>query len=110
MSENTIDKAKMVGCSCSVDGGVEGCYHHDPARADERSRNAKKAVSVKADKEVRTYKAHLVEVANKVESGALTPAQGNAIARLYSVLHEWHLAERGIYREQALFSVRESRG
>jgi hypothetical protein len=110
MSDVRVYTPKRPGCSCSAGGTVEGCYHHDPAREDERRRNTKKAATVKADKEVREYKSKVVLVAEKVESGKLTPAQGNAIARLYSVLVELTLLERGIYREQALFSVREKQG
>jgi hypothetical protein len=109
MNESPANKEKRPGCSCAADGRVEGCYHHDPKRAEDRKKNAKHAATVKADKEVRGYKEHLVEIAAKVERGDLTPPQGNSIARIYSVMVELTLLERGIYREQALIMVKQNR-
>jgi hypothetical protein len=104
MSENPIGKPKQPGCGCGADGSVEGCYHHDPKRAYERKRNNKKAARIKADKEVREIKAKLKAVAAQVESGVLEPAQANAMTRAYSVLREYILLERGIYREEDILT------
>ena len=60
-------------CSVSVAAGVQWCFNHDPARAEERKRNASRAgrSSSAAGREVRDLKRRISEVVDNVLEGAL---------------------------------------
>jgi hypothetical protein len=63
--------AKGDRCSATVRPGAEWCYNHDPARAQERKRNASKAARSKPSRELASIKARLEELTEDVLSGEL---------------------------------------
>ena len=78
------------------------CWTHAPENAAKRRRNASKAATAKADREVREVKAEIRRLINAVREGGFDPTAANAINRLYNTLLAYILAERGIYREEDL--------
>jgi hypothetical protein len=74
----------------------------DPKNTEKRSRNASKAATAKADREVREVKAEIRRLINAVREEGFDPTAANAINRLYNTLLAYILAERGIYREEDL--------
>lgn len=74
----------------------------DPKNQEKRRRNASKAASAKADKEVREVKREIRDLIAMVREGAFDPTAANAINRLYNTLLAYILAERGIFREEDL--------
>jgi hypothetical protein len=63
--------AKGDRCSATVRPGAEWCYNHDPARAQERKRNASKAARSKPSRELASIKARLEELTEDVLAGEL---------------------------------------
>jgi deoxyribodipyrimidine photolyase-like uncharacterized protein len=83
--------------------GPQGvCWNHDPKNAEKRSRQASRAATAKADKEIREVKAEIRRLINAVREEGFDPTAANAINRLYNTLLAYILAERGIYREEDL--------
>ena len=63
-------------CTVSVPPGQRWCYHHDPARAEERSRNASRAAAAKHSsigKELREVRELIWELLGVLLSGNLPP-------------------------------------
>jgi dihydrodipicolinate synthase/N-acetylneuraminate lyase len=102
MSDTSQPKPKRPGCGCGADGDITGCYHHDPKRASERVRNASRAATAKADKEVREVKQEIRRLIAMVREEGFDSTAANAINRLYNTLLAYILAERGIFREEDL--------
>jgi hypothetical protein len=73
-----------------------------PEYAAKRRRNASKAATAKADKEVREVKREIRELIRSIREDGFDPTAANAINRLYNTLLAYILAERGIYREEDL--------
>jgi hypothetical protein len=87
------------------------CWSHDPKNQEKRRRNASKAASAKADKEVREVKGEIRELIHRVRDDGFDATQANAANRLYNTLLAYILAERGIYREEDLaVRIRELSG
>ena len=83
--------------------GQQGvCWNHDPKNAEQRRKQASRAATAKADKEVREVKAEIRRLINAVREEGFDPTAANAINRLYNTLLAYILAERGIYREEDL--------
>jgi hypothetical protein len=66
--------AKGGRCTATVRPGAEWCYNHDPARAQERKRNASRAAKSRGGGEITDLKAQLRDLATdalegKVERG-----------------------------------------
>jgi hypothetical protein len=78
------------------------CWTHAPENAAKRRRNASKAATAKADKEVREVKAEIISLISRVRDDGFDPTAANAINRLYATLLEYIKLERGIYREEDL--------
>jgi len=57
-------------CTLSVPPGVQWCYNHDPARAEERRRNASRAGKGAGGREIRALKGRLSEVVDAVLEGS----------------------------------------
>jgi hypothetical protein len=85
-----------------ANGSHRLCWAHAPEHADKRRRNASKAASAKADREVREVKAEIRHLIKAVREEGFDPTAANAINRLYNTLLAYILAERGIYREEDL--------
>jgi hypothetical protein len=58
-------------CTVSVGAGQAYCHHHDPARAQERSRAASRAARSKPSRELVGLKAQLQDLTRDVLSGEL---------------------------------------
>jgi hypothetical protein len=65
-------------CTVVVGPGVTHCYQHDPARSEERRRNASRGGKSKGNSEISDLKAQLRKLAANVLSGEV--ARGDAIA------------------------------
>jgi hypothetical protein len=83
--------------------GQQGvCWNHDPKNAEQRSRQASRAATAKADKEVREVKREIRDLIKAVREDGFDVSAANTINRLYQTLLQYILAERGIFREEDL--------
>ena len=57
-------------CTVSVPVGVEWCFNHDPARADERRRNASRAGKSAGGREIKDLKRRISDVVDAVLEGS----------------------------------------
>jgi hypothetical protein len=73
-----------------------------PKNAAKRRRNASKAATAKADKEIRETKAEIRELVRLVREEDFDVSKANTINRLYQTLLQYIIVERGIYREDDL--------
>jgi hypothetical protein len=78
------------------------CWTHAPEHADKRRRNASKAATAKADKEIRETKAEIRELVRLVREQDFDVSKANTINRLYQTLLQYIVVERGVYREDEL--------
>ena len=69
-------------CSASVPPGVEHCYNHDPARAEERRRQASNAGKSRTPRIVRELHQMLEDVTQRVVDGELKPYLGMSVSQL----------------------------
>jgi hypothetical protein len=102
MSQCSATKANGERCTLHAKGSHGLCWTHSPEHAAKRRRNASKAATAKADKEVREVKAEIRRLIKAVCEEGFDPTAANAINRLYNTLLAYILAERGIYREEDL--------
>jgi hypothetical protein len=70
----------------SVPAGQQFCHHHDPARANERSRAASKAGRARPSREIVAVKDALRGAISEVHGGQLERGRGAVLAQLYGVL------------------------
>ena len=83
--------------------GPQGvCWNHDPKNAEQRRKQASRAATVKADKEIRETKAEIRELVRLVREEDFDVSKANAVNRLYQTLLQYIIVERGIYREDDL--------
>ena len=78
------------------------CWTHAPEHADKRRRNASRAATAKADREIRETKAEIRRLIKSVREEGFDVSRANTANRLYQTLLQYILAERGIYREEDL--------
>jgi hypothetical protein len=57
-------------CTLSVAPGVQWCFNHDPARAEERRRNATRAGKSAGGREIKDLKRRISEVVDAVLEGS----------------------------------------
>src|SRR5215203_4661360 len=70
-------------CTAIVAAGSAYCYHHDPARASERSRHAAKAArGPRATGELREIKAELVGLISDLREQRVDPKIGAVIVQV----------------------------
>jgi|SRR5215207_2851570 len=74
----------------------------DPKNQEKRRRNASKAATAKADKEIRETKAEIRELVRLVREEDFDVSKANTINRLYQTLLQYIVVERGVYREDDL--------
>ena len=87
------------------------CWTHAPENAARRRRNASKAATAKADKEIRETKAELRDLVRLVREEDFDVSKANTINRLYQTLLQYIVVERGVYREDELAArIRELSG
>ncbi len=74
---------KRDGGRCAVIADGEYCYQHDPARAEERRRNAARGGKAKATGEIGRVKARLHALADMVEEGGMDRADAAVISQIW---------------------------
>jgi hypothetical protein len=82
-----------------------------PENAAKRRRNASKAATAKADKEIRETKAEIRELVRMVREDDFDVSKANTINRLYQTLLQYIVVQRGVFREDDLAErIRELSG
>ena len=76
-------------------GSQEYCWSHDPKNQEKRRRNASKAATAKADREIRETKAEIRELVRLVKEESFDVSKANTINRLYQTLLQYIVVERG---------------
>jgi hypothetical protein len=102
MNQCSATTAKGERCMLPANGSHGLCWTHAPEHADKRRRNASKAATAKADKEIRDTKAEIRELVRLVKEEDFDVSKANAVNRLYQTLLQYIIVERGIYREDDL--------
>ena len=102
MKQCSATKANGERCALPANGSHGLCWTHAPENAAKRRRNASKAATAKADREVREIKAEIRDLIAMVREGGFEPAAANTINRLYQTLLQYIIVERGIFREDDL--------
>jgi hypothetical protein len=111
MNRCSATKANGERCTLPAKGSHELCWTHAPENAEKRRRNASKAATAKADKEIRDTKAEIRELVRMVREEDFDVSKANAVNRLYQTLLQYIIVERGIYREDDLAQrIRELSG
>jgi hypothetical protein len=102
MNQCRATTAKGERCENAAHASQDVCWSHDPKNAEKRSRQASRAATAKADKEVREVKREIRELIRAVREEGFDVSRANTANRLYQTLLQYILAERGIYREEDL--------
>jgi hypothetical protein len=102
MSQCSATKPNGVRCKRTADGPEGYCWAHDPKNAAERRRNAAKAATAKADRELKETKAEIRELVRLVKEEDFDASKANAMNRLYQTLLQYIIVQRGVYREDDL--------
>jgi hypothetical protein len=111
MSQCSVTKPNGERCKRTADGPEGYCWSHDPKKAGERRRNASKAATAKADREIRETKAEIRKLVRLVREEDFDVSKANSINRLYQTLLQYIVVERGVYREDDLAQrIRELSG
>src|SRR5215217_3773581 len=111
MSQCRATTAKGERCTLPAKGSHGLCWTHAPENAAKRRRNASKAATAKADKEIRETKAEIRELVRLVKEEGFDVSKANAVNRLYQTLLQYIVVERGVYREDDLAQrIRELSG
>lgn len=92
---------KPDGCRCErrIKPSDSYCYSHDPARAEERKRNASKAARAKLG-EIPEIKKTLRKLADDVLAGDLDRADASVAAQVLGVLARYVEIERRFHVEE----------
>jgi hypothetical protein len=102
MSQCSATKLNGEPCENVAHGSQDVCWSHDPQNAEKRRRQASKAATAKADRELRETKAEIRELVRLVKVEGFDVSKANSINRLYQTLLQYIIVERGIYREDDL--------
>jgi hypothetical protein len=102
MNQCSATKANGDRCTLPANGSHELCWTHAPENSAKRRRNASKAATAKADKEVREVKREIRGLIKAVREEGFDVSKANAVNRLYQTLLQYIIVERGIYREDDL--------
>src|SRR5215218_2825843 len=103
--------AKGERCTLPANGSHGLCWTHAPEHAARRRRNASRAATAKADREIREVKAEIRRLINAVREEGFDVSAANTINRLYQTLLQYIVVERGVYREDDLAArIRELQG
>jgi hypothetical protein len=87
-------------CTAIVGGAQTYCYQHDPARAQERSRNASKAAKSKPSRELRAVKDQLRNLADQVLAGEVEQNRAGVASRILGVFLRAVEQERKIIEQE----------
>jgi hypothetical protein len=111
MNQCRATTAKGERCTLPAKGSHGLCWTHAPENAAKRRRNASKAATANADKEIRETKAEIRELVRLVREEDFDVSKANSINRLYQTLLQYIVVERGVYREDDLAQrIRELSG
>jgi hypothetical protein len=111
MNQCRATTAKGERCENAAHGSLDVCWSHDPKNAEKRSRQASRAATARADKEVREVKREIRELIRAVREEGFDVSAANTMNRLYGTLLQYIIVERGIYREDDLAErIRELSG
>jgi hypothetical protein len=111
MNQCSATKANGERCRLPAKGSYGLCWTHAPENAAKRRRNASKAATAKADKEIRETKSEIRELVRMVREEDFDVSKANAVNRLYQTLLQYIVVERGVYREDELAQrIRELSG
>jgi hypothetical protein len=102
MNQCRATKANGERCENVAHGSQDVCWSHDPRNAEKRRRQASKAATAKADKEIRETKAEIRDLVRHVREEDFDVSKANTINRLYQTLLQYIIVERGVYREDDL--------
>jgi hypothetical protein len=102
MSQCRATKLNGEPCENVAHGPQKLCWSHDPKNAEQRRKQASRAATAKADKEIRETKAEIRNLVRLVGEEDFDVSKANAINRLYQTLLQYIIVERGIYREDDL--------
>jgi hypothetical protein len=102
MNRCSATKANGGRCTLPAKGSHGLCWTHAPENAAKRRRNASKAATAKADREIRETKAEIRELVRMVREEDFDVSKANAVNRLYQTLLQYIVVERGVYREDDL--------
>jgi hypothetical protein len=102
MNQCGATKANGERCMLPANGAHGLCWTHAPENAAKRRRNASKAATAKADREIRQTKAEIRELVRLVREQDFDVSKANTINRLYQTLLQFIVVERGVYREDDL--------
>ncbi len=94
--------AKGGRCSATVRPGAEWCYNHDPARAQERRRNASKAARSKGSGEITDLKKQLEDLAADVLSGEVGRGDAAVVNQILNTRARLIELERKIKEQEVL--------
>jgi hypothetical protein len=94
--------AKGERCTLPANGSHGLCWTHAPEHAARRRRNASRAATAKADREIRETKSEIRELVRLVREEDFDVSKANTINRLYQTLLQYIVVERGVYREDEL--------
>jgi hypothetical protein len=82
-------------CTHSAREGQTFCHHHDPARAEQRSKTASKAATAKNQaSELVQDRTRLKEIAEGCLAGTITTARASVAAQVYGVRARYFEQER----------------
>ena len=111
MNQCSATKANGERCTLLAKGSHGLCWTHAPENAAKRRRNASKAATAKADREIRETKAEIRDLVRLVREEDFDVSKANAMNRLYQTLLQYIVVERGVYREDDLAQrIRELSG
>jgi hypothetical protein len=111
MNQCSATKANGERCENAAHGSQDVCWSHDPKNAEQRRKQASRAATAKADKEIRETKAEIRDLVRLVREEDFDVSKANAMNRLYQTLLQYIIVERGVYREDDLAQrIRELQG
>jgi hypothetical protein len=87
MNQCRATTAKGERCTLPAKGSHGLCWAHAPENAEKRRRNASKAATAKADREIRQTKAEIRGLVRLVREQDFDISKANAINRLYQTIH-----------------------
>ena len=92
-------------CTVPVDGAQEFCHLHDPARAEQRRRAARRAGKAKpASREVRVLKEEIRDLIADVRSGELDRNDAAVMVQAYRALKDFITLERQVKETEELLA------
>lgn len=89
-------------CSASVRPGDTWCYNHDPARQDERRRNASKAGASRPNREVQDLKRQLADLYDATLEGTVDKGVAAVLAQIANARTRLLETERRIRETEEL--------